>query len=138
MATWFGFDSATQLGAWDADKMDARIAAFPLSNPARMAFNEASDLLVSAGYSVSALDDTTVYPFAESAMFSYAASLWLQTWFDNLNYVASETGRDSAPDSVKRRIRSLQQQCVNHWSKIEITPAWANSPDFYSVEIIKS
>lgn len=134
---WFGTDGATQLGVWTAAGMDARIAADAVANPATIAFDEASTLLVAAGHTVASLSNT-VYQSAKSAMMCYAASLWLQSWFDNLNYVASETGRDGQPDSIKRRIRHLQQQAVNYWAKINIRPDWALNDTFYSTELIKS
>ena len=136
MAQWLGPDSAAQLGMWDADAMDARIAADAIANPATVAFDEATTILVNAGYVVAALSNE-VYQAAKYAMMAYAQSLWLQTWRDNLNFVPSETGRDSERGNLNRRIEALQRQCIGHWGKINLSPPWAQTL-VVSTEVIKA
>lgn len=136
MAGWFGYDSAQQIGGWNDETMDAHIALFPVDNPCAVAFAEASDLLVAAGYVVATLDND-IYINAHRAMMNYAASLWLQRFREGLDYVASESGRDGAKGNLDKRIGRLQNQALSYWLQIDITPAWAPNASAYNTEVIK-
>ena len=133
---WLGTDSANQLGYWTTDQITAYVALFPYSNPSFIAFTEASDLLVAAGYTVATLPNA-IYMRAHPAMMDYTASLWLQKFRENIDFRPDETGRDGMRTNLDKRIGYLQNRSLANWLKIDITPDWAPSSSAYSADVIK-
>lgn len=136
VAAWLNTDAAGQLGVWTVDEINAHVALFPYSNPCLIAFTEASDLLVAAGYTVATLPNA-IYMRAHPAMMDYTASLWLQKFRENLDALPGETLRDAGRYNLTRRIAYLQNRSLSNWLKISITPDWAPSSSAYTADVIK-